>query len=64
LEPGPRTADARAVTDCEVAVLRHEALKCLCRKHSELGMRLLMALAHDLSQNLRRADAELRRLAS
>jgi SulP family sulfate permease len=64
LEPGPRTADARAVTDCEVAVLRHEALKGLCRKHSELGMRLLMALAHDLSQNLRRADAELRRLAS
>ena len=64
LEPGPRTADARAVTDCEVAVLKHDALKRLCRKHAELGMRLLMALAHDLSQNLRRADAELRRLAS
>jgi len=64
LEPGPRTADARASEDCELAILKHDALKRLCRKHQELGMRLLLSLGHDLSQNLRRADAELRRLAS
>ncbi|MDQ6960232.1 MAG: SulP family inorganic anion transporter [Mariprofundaceae bacterium] len=64
LEPGKRTADARTTEDCELAVLNHSALKRLCRKHQDLGMRLLLSLAHDLSQNLRRADAELRRLAS
>lgn len=64
LEPGERTADARAVTDCEVAVLKHAALRRLCDRHPELGMRLLLRLAHDLGQHLRRADAELRRLAS
>jgi len=64
LEPGPRMADARATADCKLAVLKHDALKRLCRKHSGLGMRLLLSLGHDLSQDLRRADAELRRLAS
>jgi len=64
LEPGPRTADARATKDCELALLNHAALKRLCRKHQELGMHLLLSLGHNLSQSLRRADAELRRLAS
>lgn len=64
LEPGPRAADARATKDCKLAVLRHDALKRLCRKHQELGMRLLLSLGHDLSQDLRRVDAILRRLAS
>jgi len=64
LEPGPRAADARATKDCELVVLKHDALKRLCRKHSNLGMRLLLSLGHDLSQDLRRSDAELRRLAS
>jgi len=64
LEPGPRTADARASEDCELAVLKHDALKRLCHQHQELGMRLLLSLGHDLSQDLRRTDAELRRLAS
>jgi len=64
LEPGPRAADARATEDCELAMLKHDALKRLCRKHPDLGMRLLLSLGHDLGQDLRRADAELRRLAS
>jgi len=64
LEPGPRAADARAAADCQLVGLKHEALKRFCRKHQELGMRLLLSLGHDLSQDLRRADAELRRLAS
>ncbi len=64
LEPGARTADGRVVIDGKVAVFRHDALKKLCQQHSELGMRLLMRLGHDISENLRMADAELRRLAS
>ncbi len=64
LAPGPRTADARTTADCELAILEHEALKRLCRKSPELGMRLLLWLGHELSQSLRQADAELRRLAA
>jgi len=64
LEPGPRAADARASEDCELVMLKHSALKRLCHKYPDLGMRLLLSLGHDLSQDLRRADAELRRLAS
>jgi len=63
LEPGPRTADGRISIAGEVAVLKNEALIRLCKKHSELGMRLLMRLGHDISENLRMADGELRRLA-
>ena len=64
LEPGPRTADGRVTLAGEAAIFRHKALKKLCREHSELGMRVLMRLGHDISENLRMADAELRRLAS
>ncbi|MDX8387317.1 MAG: SulP family inorganic anion transporter [Ghiorsea sp.] len=64
LEPGPRSADGRITVAGEVAVFQHSALKRLCKKDSELGMRLLMRLGHDISENLRLADAELRRLAS
>ncbi|MDX8407684.1 MAG: cyclic nucleotide-binding domain-containing protein, partial [Mariprofundaceae bacterium] len=64
LEPGPRTADGRVTMACEAAIFRHKALKKLCSEHSELGMRVLMRLGHDISENLRMADAELRRLAS
>ena len=64
LEPGPRTADARATEDCELGVLRHEVFRQLCRDHAELGLQLLLGLAHELSHNLRRADKKLRQLAS
>jgi len=64
LEPGKRTSDARAAGDCKLTVLKHDALKRLCREHHELGMRLLLSLGHDLSQDFRRVDAILRRLAS
>jgi len=64
LEPGPRAADARAIEDSRLTVLKHDALKRFCRKHHELGMRLLLSIGHNLSQDLRRSDAELRRLAS
>jgi len=64
LEPGLRQADGRATMDCQVAVLKHAALKRLCKKHSDMGMRLLMRLGHDVSKNLRLADEKLIRLAS
>jgi len=64
LEPGLRRADGRATMDCKVAVLKHAALKRLCKKHSEMGMRLLMRLGHDVSASLRLADEKLRRLVS
>ncbi len=64
LEPGLRRADGRATMDCTVAVLKHAALKRLCKQHSDMGMRLLMRLGHDVSENLRLADEKLRRLVS
>jgi len=64
LEPGLRRVDGRALMDCKVAMLKHGALKRLCKKHSEIGMRLLLCLGHDVSENLRMADEKLRRMAS
>jgi len=63
LNPGPRTAEARVVSECDVAVLKHRQLKKLCAEHPDIGMRLLLALGHDISRNLRAADARIRRLA-
>jgi len=63
LEPAPRSADGVITQDGKVAILKHSALKKLCEEHGPLGMRLLMRLGHDIGENLRMADAELRRLA-
>ncbi len=64
LEPGLRRADGRATMSCKVAVLKHAALKCLCKQDPDIGMRLLICLGHDMSENLSMADEKLRRLAS
>ncbi len=64
LEPSERSADGHVTVSGEVAIFQHKALKKLCVKHPDLGMRVLMRLGHDMSENLRMADAELRRLAS
>ncbi len=64
LEPGKRLADGRASRDCVVAVMKHSALKRLWKKNPGRGLQLLLRLGHDQSRNLRRADEELRRLAS
>jgi len=64
LEPGLRRVDGLALMDCSVAILKHAALKRLCKKHSDIGMRLLLCLGHDISENLRLADEKLRRLVS
>jgi len=63
LEPGPCSADAKAITDCSVAIIKHTNLKRMCKQHAELGMRFLMRLGHDLSEELHMTNAELRRLA-
>ncbi|MDQ6969252.1 MAG: SulP family inorganic anion transporter [Mariprofundus sp.] len=64
LEPGLRRVDGLAMMDCSVAILKHAALKRLCKKHSDIGMRLLLCLGHDISENLRLADEKLRRLVA
>ncbi len=64
LEPGLRRTDGRATMPCKVAILKHAALKRLCKKYPDMGMRLLMRLGHDVSEQLRLADEKLRRLAS
>jgi len=63
LNPGPRTAEAATITECDVAVLKHRQLRKLCTEHPDIGMQLLLALGHDISRNLRAADARIRRLA-
>ena len=63
LEPGPRMVDARSNHHCMVAVLQHAAFQRLCEQHSDVGMRLLMRIGHDMSESLRLADEKLRRLA-
>jgi len=64
LEPGPCGADARAMTDCKVAQIRHKNLMQLCKAHPQLGIRFLICLGHDLSEDLHLISAELRLLAS
>lgn len=64
MEPGPRSADGRASKDCVLAVIDHSALKRLWKKHPDSGMKLLLEIGRDQSENLRRADEALRRLVS
>ncbi len=62
LNPGPRTADAIVVRASELALISNRSLQRLCRKHATLGMRLLMALGHEISRDLRAADSRIRHL--
>ena len=54
LEDQPRTASARAATDCTVLVLDASALDALLRAHPEVAIRMLRAMAG----RLREAGAE------
>jgi len=64
LRPGSRSADGRMTVSGDVAVLHHDAFKELSKKHSDLGVRLLLCLGREISDNLRNADKALRQLAS
>ncbi|MDX8401865.1 MAG: cyclic nucleotide-binding domain-containing protein, partial [Mariprofundaceae bacterium] len=59
-EPGERTAEARAVEDCECVRLRRAALDRLAKTHPELAMKILLRLGHRLGENLRTTDLLLR----
>ena len=60
LEDQPRTASARAATDCTVLVLDAPALDALLRAHPEVAIRMLRAMAG----RLREAGAEGRTRAA
>lgn len=62
LNPGPRTADAITVQASELALISNRDLQRLCRTHPTLAMRLLMALGHEISRDLRAADSRIRHL--
>lgn len=47
-DPGPRTASAVALTDCEVARFGHDSLRPWITAHPEVGERLLQVLARRL----------------
>jgi len=63
MEPGTRTAEASVTAGGECMQLSHAALQNLCRKHPDLGIRLLLRLGHRLSENLRMANIALRHSA-
>lgn len=63
LKPGPRTADAKAIVDTELLMLNAESFQKLREHHPDAAIKLVMRLSRVLSERLRWADSELRRLA-
>ena len=63
LKPGPRTADAKAMSDTELVMLTRKGFQQLREQYPETAVKLLMRLGRELSDRLRWSDAELRRLA-
>ncbi len=63
IEPGPRTADAVAVRDCELLVLDRERFAALTREHPPAAIAVLDALAKVEGRHLRWAAGEIRRLS-
>lgn len=63
LKPGPRTADAKAISDTELVMLTRKGFQQLREQYPETAVKLLMRLGRELSDRLRWADGELRRLA-
>ncbi|MCW8955938.1 MAG: SulP family inorganic anion transporter [Gammaproteobacteria bacterium] len=63
LKPGPRTADAKAMSDTELVMLSRKGFQQLREQYPETAVKLLMRLGRELSDRLRWSDGELRRLA-
>jgi len=63
LEPGVRSADARAVTELHLLELTEAGLEQLKRDHPAAALKLLTALGREASRHLRLADLELQRMA-
>lgn len=62
LDHGRRTADARAVTDCDLFAVSRERFDRLAREFPEAGIKIFARLAKTLAVRLRQADSELRAL--
>jgi SulP family sulfate permease len=62
LEHAPRSADAVALTDCELYLLSRQRFDALQEHHKRLGLNLMEAIARLLAERLRQADAELNAL--
>ena len=63
LKPGPRTADAKAITDSELLMLDENAFKKLKEQNPQAAIKLVSRVGRELSDRLRWADTELRRLS-
>ena len=64
LKPGSRTADAKIIKTTELMILSRDDFQQLRAQYPEAAIKLLMRLGRELSDRLRRADTELRRLAN
>ena len=62
LHPGPRTASAVAVSDCELGVLSQEDFQILSEEHPAAAIALLIGLSQLQSEELRWSAKEIQRL--
>ena len=62
LDHGRRTADARALTDCDLFAVSRERFDKLAREFPDAGIKIFARLAKTLAVRLRQADTELRAL--
>ena len=63
LKPGPRTADAKAIKDTELLMLDETGFEKLKTQNPQAAIKLVSRLGKELSDRLRWADTELRRLS-
>lgn len=63
MQPGPRAADAIAISDCEVRVLARDRFLELGRQQPQVAVDLLFALGREQAEYLRWSTREIRRLA-
>ena len=63
LDRGIRSADAIALTACDLLLLSRERFDALAEQHPRLGLHFFEALARSLALRLRQADAEIRVLS-
>ncbi|MDE2292954.1 MAG: SLC26A/SulP transporter family protein, partial [Elusimicrobia bacterium] len=62
LDRGSRSADAAALSDCEIYALSRARFDAVAKDHPGLGLKVFSRLAHTLAVRLRQSDAELRAL--
>ena len=60
LDKGTRSADAEALTDCELYALSRREFDAFSHSHPDLGVRVFARLARAVSFRLRQTDVELR----